>query len=74
MAQLEERAERSRQRRNESVRGFAARLQPLQDTFGWQLIDGEGMPTADAWVFGFVALISQAWLFWTAWQFASGAY
>ena len=56
---LEEQARRSRQRRNEQLKAYASRLKPLQNSLGWQLIDGEGFPTADAWLFLAIALAAQ---------------
>merc|ERR1712187_490098 len=50
---LEEQAKRSRQRRNAQLRLFAERLRPLQDNpiLGWRVVDDDGMPTIDAYVF-----------------------
>lgn len=57
---LEERAERSRQRRRERQLDLARRLEPLQQTFGWSLVrEDDGMPTLDAYVFLAVAVSAQ---------------
>merc|ERR1719401_436692 len=63
---LEEQAKRSRQRRNAQLRLFAERLRPLQDNpiLGWRVVDDDGMPTIDAYVFLVIAIAFQAWL-WT---------
>ena len=60
---LAEQAARSRERRNKSLRAFAKRLRPLQESpLGWNLVDGDGMPTGDAFVFLALAIGAQAWL------------
>lgn len=66
-SELEVQAARSRARRDVQLRAFAKRLTPLQETFGWNLVDVEGMPTADAWFFFGLAAILQSSLLWLAW-------
>ena len=66
---LERRAERSRSRRDAQLRGLAKAVKPLQDSpLGWELVDDEGMPTSDAFVFLTLAVASQAWLASWLWQ------
>ena len=59
-AWLEERAERSRNRRKERLRDLATRIQPLEGWFGWELVDKKsGNPTVDAYVFLAIAAALQ---------------
>ena len=48
---LKQQAERSRARRQRSLRDFAARLRPVEDITGWSLATEDGMPKVDAFVF-----------------------
>ena len=65
MASLEQRSQVSRQRRDDQLRAFAERLRPLQSPpFGWRVIDDDGFPTLDAWVFLAIAAMSQGFLAW----------
>ena len=64
---LEAQAKRSRARRDEQLKGFAARLLPLQQLLGWEFVDSAGMPTANAWLFFVIALAVQASLLLAAW-------
>jgi len=52
---LKQQAERSRERRQRSLRDFAARLRPVEDITGWSLATNDGMPKVDAFVFLVVA-------------------
>ena len=56
---LVEQAARSRQRKDDRLRDLAARLQPLVETTGLPLVDGDGMPTSDAYVFVVVVVAAQ---------------
>ena len=67
LTRLEAQAKRSRARRDEQLKGFAARLLPLQQLLGWEFVDSAGMPTANAWLFFVIALAVQASLLWAAW-------
>lgn len=68
---LEARAERSRRRRELQLRNFAKAVKPLQDSpLGWRLVDAQGMPTPDAYVFLAIAVAAQAWLASWLWQAA----
>ena len=59
LAALESRAQESRARRDAQLRSFAARLSPLQELLGWDLVDSAGMPLANAWLFLAAALLVQ---------------
>ena len=59
---MERRAEKSRQRRLEQQRSLANQLKPLEGWFGWTLVDDEGLPTVNAYVFLALAVVVQLWL------------
>ena len=57
---LVKQAERSRARRQERLRDLSARIKPVQDWFGWNLVDEKsGNPTVDAYVFLALAVAVQ---------------
>lgn len=59
VAQLEQRAERSRARRVVALRDLGSRLEPVQAAFGWELVDAKGLPTANAYAFLVLAVVTQ---------------
>ena len=57
--QLEKRAARSRERRLERQRDLASRLAPVEQAFGWSLVDANGLPTSKAYAFLGAAVLAQ---------------
>ena len=56
---LERQAERSRARRIARQRNLAEQLEPVQSILGLNLVDDDGLPTTDAYVFLAVAVLVQ---------------
>ena len=73
IAKLERRAEKSRERRLERQRNLASQLKPVEQWFGWTLVDDEGLPTTDAYVFLAAAVGAQLSLAFAVQQAFSGS-